>query len=39
MYFITFEAINSKDHLQVFQAMVYQPPKGPNEVLLVRPKA
>ncbi|GAA0174855.1 hypothetical protein LIER_28155 [Lithospermum erythrorhizon] len=39
MYFITFEAINSKDHFQVFQAKVFEPPKGPNEVLLVRLKA
>ncbi|GAA0171052.1 hypothetical protein LIER_41310 [Lithospermum erythrorhizon] len=41
IYFITFEAINSSDHLQVFQAKVFEPIpiKGPNEVLLVRPKA
>ncbi|KAG9151392.1 hypothetical protein Leryth_025148, partial [Lithospermum erythrorhizon] len=39
MYFITFEAINSKDHLQVFQAMVYDPMIEANKVLLVRPKA
>ncbi|GAA0153542.1 hypothetical protein LIER_11755 [Lithospermum erythrorhizon] len=40
MYFITFEAINSKDHLQVFQAKVYAPPMNEaKEVLLVRPKA
>ncbi|KAG9134928.1 hypothetical protein Leryth_001178 [Lithospermum erythrorhizon] len=39
MYFITFEAINSKDHFQVFQAKVYDPIIGANKVLLVRPKA
>ncbi|KAG9151391.1 hypothetical protein Leryth_025148, partial [Lithospermum erythrorhizon] len=40
MYYITFEAINSKDHLQVLQAMVYVPPMNEaKEVLLVRPKA
>ncbi|GAA0140967.1 hypothetical protein LIER_02217 [Lithospermum erythrorhizon] len=40
MYFITFEAINSSHHHNVFQAKVYAPPMmGAKEVVLVRPKA